>query len=225
MKKIIVNSYSINQLFGFLIDYIPNAKIPCMGGHPKNIILLTCDAFGVIPPVSKLTPSQVMYHFISGYTTKVAGTEDGIVEPTPTFSACFGSPFLVLHPQKYATMLAEKMSAHEADAWLINTGWVGNSANNGGKRCPLKYTRAILDAIHNGTLAKGEFETYEVFQLAIPTVVEGVPNDILHPKRAWQGVPEEFDNSLQKVADMFVKNFENFKDEASPETCQAGPKI
>lgn len=207
------------------IDYIPNAKVPCMGGHPKNIILLTCDAFGVIPPVSQLTPSQVMYHFISGYTTKVAGTEDGIIEPTPTFSACFGSPFLVLHPQKYATMLAEKMSKFAADAWLINTGWVGNSAKNGGKRCPLKYTRAILDAIHQGTLRRGEFEMYGVFGLSIPTSVNGVPRDILHPQRAWQGVPEEFEASLVNVAQMFNKNFEQFKDEASPETCQAGPSL
>lgn len=196
-----------------------------MGGHPKNIILLTCDAFGVIPPVSKLTPSQVMYHFISGYTTKVAGTEDGIVEPTPTFSACFGAPFLVLHPQKYATMLAEKMSAHAADAWLINTGWVGNSAKNGGKRCPLKYTRAILDAIHKGTLAQGQFETYEVFGLSIPTAVDGVPDDILHPRKAWQGVPDDFQGSLTSVAEMFVNNFKTFQDEASPETCNAGPHI
>ncbi|CEI91667.1 Putative Phosphoenolpyruvate carboxykinase [Rhizopus microsporus] len=214
-----------NTRCAYPIDYIPNAKIPCIGGHPKNIILLTCDAFGVFPPVSKLTPSQVMYHFISGYTTKVAGTEDGIVEPTPTFSACFGSPFLVLHPQKYATMLAEKMSKHAADAWLINTGWVGNSAKNGGKRCPLKYTRAILDAIHNGTLAQGEFETYEVFNLAIPKQVEGVPDDLLHPRKAWQSSADEFDKSLRQVAEMFVDNFKIFKDEASVETCNAGPVL
>ncbi|KAI8389255.1 phosphoenolpyruvate carboxykinase [ATP] [Blakeslea trispora] len=214
-----------NTRCAYPIDYIPNAKIPCVGSHPKNIILLTCDAFGVIPPVSKLTPSQVMYHFISGYTTKVAGTEDGIVEPTPTFSACFGAPFLVLHPQKYATMLADKMSKHAADAWLINTGWIGNSAKNGGKRCPLEYTRAILDAIHNGSLSQGDFETYEVFGLSIPTSVQGVPDEILHPKKAWQGPPEEFEKLLYDVADMFVNNFKTFQDEASPETCQAGPKI
>jgi phosphoenolpyruvate carboxykinase (ATP) len=113
-----------NTRCAYPIYHIPNAKLPCVGGHPQNIILLTCDAFGVLPPVSKLTPEQAMYHFISGYTTKVAGTEDGISEPTPTFSACFGAPFLVLHPQRYASMLAEKMSQHKANAWLINTGWV-----------------------------------------------------------------------------------------------------
>lgn len=195
-----------------------------MGGHPKNIILLTCDAFGVFPPVAKLTPNQVMYHFISGYTTKVAGTEDGIEEPTPTFSACFGAPFLVLHPQKYATMLAEKLSKHKTDSWLINTGWIGGRAGDV-KRCPLKYTRAILDAIHSGELARGEFENFEVFNLAIPKHVEGVPSKLLHPRKAWQGPPEEFDACLHKVAAMFNENFKIYKDEATPETCSAGPQI
>ncbi|KAI8098526.1 phosphoenolpyruvate carboxykinase [ATP] [Halteromyces radiatus] len=214
-----------NTRCAYPIDFIPNAKIPCMGGHPKNLILLTCDAFGVIPPVSKLTPNQVMYHFISGYTTKVAGTEDGIVEPTPTFSACFGSPFLVLHPQKYASMLAEKMAHHAADAWLINTGWVGGSASSGAKRCPLKYTRTILDAIHDGSLAKGTFETYEVFGLKIPTQVAGVPDSLLHPRKAWQGSDDSFTTSLQQVAGMFKENFEKFKDQAAPETLAAGPLL
>ncbi|KAL0084952.1 phosphoenolpyruvate carboxykinase [ATP] [Phycomyces blakesleeanus] len=211
-----------NTRCAYPINFIPNAKIPCMGGHPKNLILLTCDAFGVLPPVSKLTPSQVMYHFISGYTTKVAGTEDGIVEPTPTFSACFGAPFLVLHPQKYATMLAQKMSEHASDAWLINTGWVGGSASDA-KRCPLKYTRAILDAIHSGELAKSKFENFEVFGLSIPTHVQGVPDELLHPRKAWQGTPQTFEESINKVAGMFKENFKTFQDEASPETCAAGP--
>lgn len=207
-----------------IIDYIPNAKIPCMGGHPKNIILLTCDAFGVLPLVAKLTPDQVMYHFISGYTTKVAGTEDGISEPTPTFSACFGAPFLVLHPQKYATMLAEKMHKHEANAWLINTGWTGGRAGDV-KRCPLKYTRAILDSIHNGSLAAGEFENYEVFNIAIPKHVEGVPPEMLHPRKSWKGSMDEFDKSLKKVASMFQENFQEYKAEATAETCNAGPSV
>lgn len=205
-------------------DYIPNAKIPCIGGHPKNLILLTCDAFGVIPPVSKLTPDQVMYHFISGYTTKVAGTEDGIEEPTPTFSACFGAPFLVLHPQRYATMLAEKMSKHKADAWLINTGWIGGKAGVV-KRCPLKYTRLILDAIHSGELANAQFETYEVFNIAIPKHVPGVPSEILHPRKAWQGEAAEFDDSLKRVASMFQENFKAYEDGATTETRQAGPHL
>lgn len=162
-----------NTRCAYPIEFIPNAKLPCIGGHPKNIILLTCDAFGVVgwereghaaltslyspttprsyinqlPPVAKLSPSQVMYHFISGYTAKIPGTEDGVKEPIATFSACFGQPFLVWHPTKYATMLADKMSHHQADAWLVNTGWSGGAYGKG-KRISLKYSRAIIDAIH-----------------------------------------------------------------------------
>lgn len=130
------------------IEYIPNAKIPCIAdAHPSNIILLTCDASAVLPPISKLNNAQTMYHFISGYTSKMAGTEDGVLEPTATFSACFGQPFLALHPMRYASMLSEKITEHKANVWLLNTGWVGASASKGGRRCPLKYTRAILDAM------------------------------------------------------------------------------
>ncbi|KAI9356633.1 phosphoenolpyruvate carboxykinase [ATP] [Pilaira anomala] len=213
-----------NTRCAYPIYHIPNAKLPCMGGHPKNIILLTCDAFGVLPPVSKLTPEQAMYHFISGYTTKVPGTEDGIVEPQATFSACFGAPFLVLHPQRYATMLADKMSKHKADAWLINTGWIGGSAATS-KRCPLKYTRAILDAIHNGELAKANYNQLEVFNLSIPKTVTGVPSELLNPKTAWNGTPAEFDSSLRNVAKMFNENFQTYKAESTPATINAGPKL
>ncbi|CDH49300.1 phosphoenolpyruvate carboxykinase [Lichtheimia corymbifera JMRC:FSU:9682] len=213
-----------NTRASYPIYHIPNAKIPCMGGHPKNIILLTCDAFGVLPPVSKLSAAQAMYHFISGYTTKVPGTEDGIVEPQATFSACFGAPFLVLHPQRYASMLAEKMSQHKADAWLINTGWIGGKAGVA-KRCPLKYTRAILDAIHNGELANAEYADYEVFNLKVPTKVTNVPDEMLDPRKVWMGTPEEYTTSLHKVASMFAENFKTYQDEAAPETIAAGPKI
>lgn len=213
-----------NTRCAYPIYHIPNAKIPCMGSHPKNIILLTCDAFGVLPPVSKLTAEQAMYHFISGYTTKVPGTEDGIVEPQATFSACFGAPFLVLHPQRYATMLAEKMSSHKADAWLINTGWIGGSAATS-KRCPLKYTRAILDAIHNGELAKAEFENLDIFNLSIPKTVTNVPSELLNPKTAWNGTDAEFDASLRNVGQMFVENFKTYESESTPQTLAAGPKL
>ncbi|ORZ20581.1 phosphoenolpyruvate carboxykinase [ATP] [Absidia repens] len=214
-----------NTRCAYPIYHIPNAKLPCVGGHPKNIILLTCDAFGVLPPVSKLTPEQAMYHFISGYTTKVAGTEDGISEPTPTFSACFGAPFLVLHPQRYASMLAEKMSQHKANAWLINTGWIGGSASSGAKRCPLKYTRAILDSIHDGSLANGEFEAFEVFGFSIPKKAAGVPDELLNPRKAWKGTDEDFTKSITQVAGMFQGNFKTYQDQAAPETVAAGPKI
>jgi phosphoenolpyruvate carboxykinase (ATP) len=213
-----------NTRCAYPIYHIPNAKLPCMGGHPKNIILLTCDAFGVLPPVSKLTPEQAMYHFISGYTTKVPGTEDGIVEPQATFSACFGAPFLVLHPQRYATMLAKKMSTYKANAWLINTGWIGGSAATS-KRCPLKYTRAILDAIHSGELADAEYDNLEIFNLSIPKAVSGVPSELLNPKSAWNGTPEQFSESLRNVGNMFVDNFRTYEDEAAPETLAAGPKL
>ena len=213
-----------NLFLLLLLDHIPNAKIPCIGGHPHNIILLTCDAFGVLPPVSKLTPEQAMYHFISGYTTKVPGTEDGIVEPQPTFSACFGAPFLVLHPQRYATMLADKMSQHKANAWLINTGWIGGKAGVA-KRCPLKYTRAILDSIHNGELSKAEFENYDVFNLQVPKNVANVPDEMLDPRKAWLGTPEDFTASLKKVAGMFTENFKTFAEGATPETLAAGPQL
>ncbi|KAG1620419.1 hypothetical protein G6F45_011528 [Rhizopus arrhizus] len=213
-----------NTRCAYPIYHIPNAKLPCMGGHPKNIILLTCDAFGVLPPVSKLTAEQAMYHFISGYTTKVPGTEDGIVEPQATFSACFGAPFLVLHPQRYATMLAQKMSEHKADAWLINTGWIGGSAATS-KRCPLKYTRAILDAIHNGELAQAQYEDLEIFNLRVPKAVSGVPSELLNPKSAWNGTPQEFDSSLRNVAKMFIDNFKTYEDQAAAETLAAGPKL
>ena len=149
-----------NTRCAYPIDYITNAQIPCIvDKQPSNIVLLTCDASGVLPPISKLNKEQVMYHFISGYTSKMAGTEQGVTEPESTFSSCYGQPFLALHPMRYAEMLADKITKQHADAWLLNTGWTGSSYVSGGQRCPLKYTRAILDAIHDGSLHKAEFET------------------------------------------------------------------
>ena len=152
-REIDFNDISIteNTRCAYPLQYIPNAKLPAVSGHPNNIILLTCDGFGVLPPVSRLTQDQVIYHFIAGYTSKMAGTEEGITKPVAAFSSCYGEPFLVWHPVKYATMLAERLTQHNATAWLLNTGWVGGAK---GKRCPLKYTRAIVDAIHSGELAK-----------------------------------------------------------------------
>lgn len=212
-----------NTRCAYPIEYIPNAKIPCLGGHPKNIILLTCDAFGVLPPVSKLSEAQAMYHFISGYTAKIAGTEDGITEPQATFSSCFGAPFLVWHPVKYASMLADKMSHHKADAWLINTGWNGG-AYGVGKRIALKYSRAIIDAIHSGELAKAEYETYPTFNLQIPKTCPGVPSEILNPAKTWTGTKESYDATTKKLARLFTENFDNFRDKATPEILAAGPK-
>ncbi|RKP26521.1 ATP-utilizing phosphoenolpyruvate carboxykinase [Syncephalis pseudoplumigaleata] len=218
------SSLTENTRCAYPIEYIPNAKIPCVGGHPQNIILLTCDAFGVLPPVSKLTSAQAMYHFISGYTAKIAGTEEGVTEPQATFSACFGQPFLVWHPVKYAHMLAERMEKHKANAWLINTGWNGG-AYGVGKRISLKYSRAIIDAIHNGELAKADYENYPIFNLQIPTSVEGVPAGVLHPAKSWGGSAEDYTNTTQKLAKLFSENFKQYADQATDAIRAAGPEI
>jgi ATP-dependent phosphoenolpyruvate carboxykinase len=216
------SSMTENTRCAYPIDFIPNAKIPCVGSHPSNIIMLTCDAFGVLPPVSKLTPEQAMYHFISGYTAKIAGTEEGVTEPQATFSSCFGAPFLVWHPVKYASMLAEKMKGHKADAWLINTGWNGG-AYGVGKRISLKYSRAIIDAIHSGELAKAAYSNYATFNLAIPTSCPGVPADILNPAKTWTGTADSYTATLKKLAKLFQDNFKAFQDKASAEVVAAGP--
>jgi phosphoenolpyruvate carboxykinase (ATP) len=215
-------SLTENTRCAYPIEFIPNAKIPCMGGHPSNIILLTCDAFGVLPPVSKLTPDQAMYHFISGYTAKIPGTEDGVREPEATFSACFGAPFLVWHPVKYATMLAEKMKKYKSNAWLVNTGWTGG-VYGVGKRISIKHSRAIIDAIHSGELAKADYENYETFNLAIPKKVTGVPSEILHPSKTWLGTEQSYEATVAKLADLFNNNFESYADKASKGIISAAP--
>jgi phosphoenolpyruvate carboxykinase (ATP) len=166
------------------LESIPGAKLPAIGGHPKNIIFLTCDANGVLPPVAKLTREQIMYHFISGYTAKVAGTEMGIVDPVPSFSACFGEAFLPLHPFTYAKMLADKVEKHGAHVWLINTGWSGGKFGVG-KRMSLKVTRRIIDAIHDGELQKAEYAKMPGFNLAVPKSCPDVDSSILMPINTW----------------------------------------
>lgn len=220
------SSITENTRCAYPIDYIPSAKIPCLAdSHPKNIILLTCDASGVLPPVSKLTPEQVMYHFISGYTSKMAGTEQGVTEPEPTFSSCFGQPFLALHPIRYATMLATKMSQHKANAYLINTGWTGSSYVSGGKRCPLKYTRAILDSIHDGSLANETYETLPIFNLQVPTKVNGVPAELLNPAKNWSQGESKYRGAVTNLANLFVQNFKIYQDRATPDVLAAGPQF
>jgi phosphoenolpyruvate carboxykinase (ATP) len=213
-----------NTRCAYPIEYIENTKIPCISdNHPSNIILLTCDARGVLPPISKLTTEQTMFHFISGYTSKMAGTEQGITEPQATFSSCFAQPFLALHPMRYAKMLADKIAAHKTNAWLLNTGWVGAGATTGGKRCPLKYTRAILDAIHSGELAQSEYETYETFNLQVPTSCPGVPDELLNPAKSWTGTAD-FKDEVNKLGVLFNENFTKYADEATPEVIAAGPQ-
>jgi len=217
------SSITQNTRASYPIEYIDNAKIPCMGGHPKNIILLTADAFGVLPPVSKLTPEQAMYHFISGYTAKVAGTEVGVVEPQATFSACYGAAFMVWHPSKYAELLAEKMERHGASAWLVNTGWSGGAYGTG-SRIALKYTRAIIDAIHNGDLNNVETRIDPTFGLAVPTSCPGVPDEILWPRDTWAD-GEAYEQQAARLAGLFHDNFEVFKEGSSEAITNAGPVV
>lgn len=217
-------SITQNTRASYPIEYIANSKIPCEATHPKNIIFLTYDAFGVLPPVSKLNPEQAMYHFISGYTAKVAGTEVGVTEPQATFSACFGAAFLVWPPAKYAEMLAEKMRTHNAKAWLVNTGITGGAYGKGGERINLKNTRAIIDAIHAGALDGVETVEDEVFGFGIPVSCPNVPSEILQPRNSWENA-EEYDLQAQKLGKLFEKNFDKYKADSSEEIISAGPKI
>ncbi|KAG0490230.1 hypothetical protein HPP92_007093 [Vanilla planifolia] len=201
-------SVTENTRAAYPIEYIPNARIPCVGPHPKNVILLACDAFGVLPPVSKLNLAQTMYHFISGYTALVAGTEDGIKEPQATFSACFGAAFIMLHPTEYAMMLADKMQRYDATGWLVNTGWCGGRYGVG-SRIKLANTRRIIDAIHTGKLLDVTYRKTDVFGLEIPTAVDGIPLEILDPMNAWED-KQAYGETLLKLGGLFKKNFDVF---------------
>jgi phosphoenolpyruvate carboxykinase (ATP) len=216
-------SLTENTRTAYPLESILNAKMPALGDHPKNIILLTCDAFGVLPPVSRLTRDQAMYHFVSGYTAKIAGTEQGVTEPQATFSACFGAAFMVWHPSKYATMLAERMAKHGSKAWLVNTGWSGG-AYGVGKRMDLDVTRAIIDAIHSGVLDDAPTQTDPVFGLAIPTRCPGVPEHLLIPANTWRN-PSDYQATAKRVAQLFVKNFEKYAADSPPEIKAAGPRL
>lgn len=212
-----------NTRVAYPIDYIKNAKIPCVGSHPKNIVLLTCDAFGVLPPVARLTPEQAMYHFISGYTAKIAGTEIGITQPKATFSACFGAAFLVWHPTKYAELLAEKMRDHNTKAWLVNTGWTGGP-HGVGSRMHLTHTRSIIDAINNDLLGDVSYNADPVFGFDVPNSCPEVPTTILQPKAAWND-DKGFDEAAAHLATRFHENFKQYEDQASQAIREAGPRI
>lgn len=216
-------SITENTRAAYPIEFIPNAKLPCVGGQPKNIIFLTADAYGVLPPVSKLTPEQAMYHFISGYTAKVAGTEMGITEPVATFSACFGEAFMVWHPSKYAELLAQNIKKNDVNVWLVNTGWIGG-AYGVGSRIKLAYTRAIIDAIHSGELKNSETVKDAIFGVEIPTNCPNVPNEVLLPRASWKST-EAYDQQAQLLANLFVQNFKKFEEGCSPEIRMAAPKI
>jgi phosphoenolpyruvate carboxykinase (ATP) len=215
-------SLTQNTRGAYPIEFIDNALVPCIAGHPTDIIFLTCDAFGVLPPVAKLSEEQAMYHFISGYTAKVAGTEMGVTEPTATFSACFGAPFLVLHPSRYAELLAEKMKNHKVNVWLVNTGWIKGGYGSG-ERIKLKYSRSIVEAIYNGKLVSAPTGTDPVFGFKTITEVPEVPSDILVPRNSWDD-QAAFDTSARKLADLFLANFKNYEAGTSAEIISGGPK-
>lgn len=216
-------SITQNTRAAYPIEYIPNAQIPCIAGHPKNIILLTCDAFGVLPPVAKLTPEQAMYHFISGYTAKVAGTEMGVTEPEATFSACFGAAFMVWHPSVYAELLAKKMEENNTTAWLVNTGWTGGAYGEG-ERIRLSFTRSVIDAIHDGSLDSADYVQDPVFGFAVPTQCPQVPAEILIPKNTWAD-GNAYDKQARHLAQLFTRNFENYREGSSEAIVNAGPRV
>lgn len=211
-----------NTRASYPLNFIDNSVDTKRGPHPKNIIFLTYDAFGVLPPISKLSKEQAMYHFISGYTAKVAGTEKGVKEPQTTFSTCFGGPFMALHPSKYAALLKEKIEKHNADCWLVNTGLVGGPYGTG-TRISIKHTRALLNAALHGKLANVKFVKDDVFGFEIPTECEGVPADILQPANTWNN-KDEYYAKYKELAAAFVKNFEKFKDGCTQEVLAAAPK-
>jgi phosphoenolpyruvate carboxykinase (ATP) len=210
-----------NTRVSYPLHHIPNALIPSKAGLPSNIFFLTCDSFGILPPISKLSKGQAMYHFISGYTAKIAGTEEGVKEPTLTFSACFGAPFLPLHPTKYAEMLGKKMEQNKVNVWLINTGWSGGSYGVG-SRMKLKYTRAMITAALNGELNNVGFNHHEVFGMSIPASCPNVPFEILNPKNTWAD-KNAYDKQAKELAAAFVKNFEQYAENANEEIMNAAP--
>ncbi len=215
-------SITENTRASYPLHYIKNHVPSGRGGHPKNVVFLTADAFGVLPPIAKLTPEQAMYYFLSGYTAKVAGTERGVTEPQATFSACFGAVFLVWHPTKYAEMLGELLKQHGSQVWLVNTGWSGGAYGTG-KRMKLGYTRAMVRAALDGSLATAEFNADPIFGLHLPKTVAGVPDEVLNPRGTWAN-GAEYDTQATKLAGMFRENIKKFGDAVSPAILAAGPK-
>jgi phosphoenolpyruvate carboxykinase (ATP) len=216
-------SITENTRGAYPIEFIENARVPCVAGHPSDIIFLTCDAFGVLPPISRLTPAQAEYHFISGYTAKVAGTEVGVIEPEATFSPCFGGPFLVWHPGKYAGLLAEKIRQHGANVWLINTGWTGGGYGEG-QRMKLSLTRAMIAAIYSGQLKEAPTQSDPIFGIDVITKCPGVPDQVLIPRQTWAS-QEAYDLTAYKLAALFQDNFSGYRDGVATEVLAAGPRV
>ncbi|MDH4158223.1 MAG: phosphoenolpyruvate carboxykinase [candidate division Zixibacteria bacterium] len=215
-------SLTENTRAAYPLSHVPNALRESMAGHPANVIMLTADAFGVMPPIARLTPESAMYHFISGYTAKLAGTEKGVTEPQATFSACFGAPFMVLHPSRYAELLAQKIKRHKAACWLVNTGWTGGPYGVG-SRMKIQYTRALLKAALDGSLSKVAYEVDPVFGVEVPLACPEVPADVLKPKNTWSD-KAAFDRQARHLARLFEENFREFEDDVSADVRAGGPK-
>ncbi|MEJ2290252.1 MAG: phosphoenolpyruvate carboxykinase (ATP) [Deinococcales bacterium] len=211
-----------NTRAAYPLHYMPNTAATSVGGHPADVVFLTADAFGVLPPIARLTPEQAMYHFLSGYTAKVAGTERGVTEPSATFSACFGAPFMPLHPMRYAEMLGERIRRHGARAWLVNTGWTGGPYGTG-ERMQLRHTRALVRAALRGELDDVGFDPDPVFGILMPRNAPGVPSELLRPRTTWSD-PAAFDAQAAKLATMFRDNFAHFARDASADVAAAGPR-
>ncbi len=216
-------SITPNTRVSYPIDHIENIALPSIGKNPKNIFFLTADAFGVLPPISKLNPAQAAYHFMSGYTAKVAGTEAGVNEPQPNFSACFGSPFMPLHPSEYAEMLSKKMKDANVNVWLVNTGWTGGAYGTG-NRMKLKYTRAMIEAALDGKLTEVDFTQHPIFGLEMPVECENVPSEILSPRQTWSN-KEAYDAKAMELANSFKANFKKYEDNANKEILSGGPIV
>ncbi len=212
-----------NTRVSYPLEFISNAIHPSIGNHPKNIFFLTCDAYGVLPPISLLTPGQAMYQFLSGYTAKVAGTETGITEPKVTFSTCFGAPFLPLHPVVYAEMLGKKMKEHNVNIWMVNTGWTGGAYGKG-SRIKLDYTRAMIQAALNGELKKVQFQKHPVFGMIMPLTCPNVPEEFLNPRNTWPN-KNEYDAQAKMLAGLFVENFKIYQSKVSKEILEAEPVV
>lgn len=215
-------SITENTRVSYPLHFISNALIPSVAGIPKNIFFLTCDAYGILPPISKLSTEQAMYQFISGYTAKVAGTEAGVTEPKATFSACFGAPFMPLHPGKYASLLGEKIKKHHVKVWMVNTGWTGGGYGIG-KRISLQYTRAMICAALSGKLEDVAFEKHAIFGVDIPKTCPCVPVQLLHPRYTWRD-RNAYDEAAQQLAQLFIRNFEKYKSGVSADILNAAPK-
>jgi phosphoenolpyruvate carboxykinase (ATP) len=200
--------YTANMRCAYPLDFISNASETGLCGHPKNIIMLTCDAFGVLPPIARLTPSQATYHFLSGFTSKVAGTERGVTEPEPTFSTCFGAPFIPRRPEVYGKLLQSQIAKHGATCWLVNTGWTGGAYGTG-KRMPIVATRALLAAALDGSLTRGAFRKDPFFGFEVPVALDGVDPKLLDPRQTWAD-PSAYDASARRLVGMFAANFAKY---------------